>query len=453
LDSETLAMREIRLKDFDGAVRRETLAELAAALHAGRIAADAETEAVNMHCHTFYSFNAYGHSPTSLAWLAKRRGYKVMGIVDFDVLDGVDEFLSACEILGVRGSAGLETRACLPEFSDREMNSPGEPGVYYAMGVGFTSSRPDDAAAEPLARMRRQAEDRNRAMLEKLNAHMAPVMIDYEADVQSLTPAGNATERHMLQAYIRAVRKECADPESFWAMKLNMPADAVRETISQEAGFQNLVRAKLMKRGGVAYTMPGPDTFPHIDAVHQLIAACGALPCATWLDGVSAGEQAIEELLGLLVAKGAAALNLIPDRNWNIAEESVRRTKVRHLHRVAELAKAMDLPLHVGTEMNSPGQKLVDDFDTTELAPLRGAFLDGAYFVHGHTRLQRALGLGYQSHWAQDFLPGRAARNDFYTCVGKALPPGREGEDSLRALPAGLSPAELLRRVAQRVGT
>ena len=54
-----------------------------------------ETELINLHCHTFYSYNAYGYSPTALAWLAKRNGYKALGIVDFNVLDGVDEFLTA----------------------------------------------------------------------------------------------------------------------------------------------------------------------------------------------------------------------------------------------------------------------------------------------------------------------------------------------------------------------
>ena len=35
-----------------------------------------------------------------------------------------------------------------------------------------------------------------------------------------------------------------------------------------------------------------------------LIAACGAIPCAAWLDGTLPGEQAIEELLELLIGKG-----------------------------------------------------------------------------------------------------------------------------------------------------
>ena len=73
--------------------------------------------------------------------MAKKLGCALMGIVDFDVLDGVDEFLDACITSGVRGSAALETRVFLPEFATREINSPGEPGVYYTMGIGFTSSQ------------------------------------------------------------------------------------------------------------------------------------------------------------------------------------------------------------------------------------------------------------------------------------------------------------------------
>jgi len=127
-----------------------------------------------------------------------------LGIVDFDVLDGVDEFLNACERIGVRGSAGVETRVYLPEFAAREINSPGEPGVYYHMGIGFTSSGAPAGAAGILAGMRDRAARRNREMMARVNAYLDPVTIDYERDVLPLTPAGNATERHMLVAYMRA---------------------------------------------------------------------------------------------------------------------------------------------------------------------------------------------------------------------------------------------------------
>jgi len=36
-------------------------------------------------------------------------------------------------------------------------------------------------------------------------------------------------------------------------------------------------------------------------------------------------------MLECMVAKGAAALNIIPDRNWNIKDPEARETKVRKL--------------------------------------------------------------------------------------------------------------------------
>ncbi|MEJ2266680.1 MAG: hypothetical protein P8X95_24815, partial [Anaerolineales bacterium] len=200
--SLNLTALESELKHFDPRVRAETLAKLAELAHSGAIPDIPESRAANMHCHTFFSFNAYGHSPSSLAWLAKRRGIKLMGIVDFDVLDGVDEFLDACDLLGLRGSAGIETRVFIPEFATREINSPGEPGISYHMGIGFASGRVPESVAHLLAGFRRRAVGRNQSVVERVNAYLSPVTIDYERDVIPLTPAGTATERHIVQAYV-----------------------------------------------------------------------------------------------------------------------------------------------------------------------------------------------------------------------------------------------------------
>ena len=95
---------------------------------------------VNLHCHTFFSYNSYGYSPSRFAWLAKKQGLAVAGIVDFDVLDGVEEFLDAAKKLNLKAVAGIETRVYVPQFSSRVINSPGEPGISYHMGVGFPSA-------------------------------------------------------------------------------------------------------------------------------------------------------------------------------------------------------------------------------------------------------------------------------------------------------------------------
>ncbi len=434
---------ETRLNAFDPAVRAEALAELAAMVREGLIEPAPETDVVNMHCHTFFSFNAYGHSPSSLAWLGKQRGFRAMGIVDFDVLDGVDEFLDACDLLGLRGCAGIETRVFIPEYADREINSPGEPGICYHMGIGFTSATPPEEAAPLLADLARRADRRNQAILARLNPYLAPVTIDYERDVLPLTPAGHPTERHMVVAYIRAAERTVTYPVAFWADRLGVPLDEMATIMADSPRFQSLVRARLMKRGGVGYvppdtsTAPGAESgmFPSLEDFYALIVACGALPCIAWLDGDSETERDPETWLQFMIDRGAVALNIIPDRNWNIADPEVKRHKLENLYRIVEVAQALDLPLNVGTEMNSFGQKVVDDFNAPELAPLRQAFLDGAFFVYGHTLMQRTLGRGYQSAWAREHLPTRRERNEFYTKIGYQTLPDPNDETRLRKSP------------------
>jgi len=431
---------EAQLNDFDPQVRSAALAELVALSEAGKVPLEPEKPIANLHCHTFFSFNAYGYSPTGLAWLAKRRGIRLLGIVDFDVLDAVDEFLDACEVAGVRGSAGIETRVYLPEFATREINSPGEPGIYYHMGVGFTSGQVPDSAVPILADLRQRASQRNLGVVERLNAYLKSVQVDYEADVLPLTPGGNATERHIVVAYIRAAERETSDPAAFWAEKLSLPLEKVTALMGDFGSFQNTIRSKLIKRGGPGYVQPGPDTFPAIEDFHTLITACGALPTIAWLDGTTSGEQSIGELLELLVGKGAVALNIVPDRNWNFSDPEVKKVKVEKLYEIVKLAADYDLPLNVGTEMNAFGQKLVDDFDASELEPVREAFLDGAHFVYGHTLMGRRAGLGYQSAWAAQHLPTRHERNAFYTQVGRTVLPGKAELD----VDASMTPNDIL---------
>jgi len=120
---------------------------------------------------------------------------------------------------------------------------------------------------------------------------------------------------------------------------------------------------------------------------------------------------------------------------------------VQNLYDVVRLAQELALPLNVGTEMNSFGQKVIDDFDATELTPVCQAFLDGGHFIYGHTVLQRAVGLGYQSEWAQTHLPSRRERNEFYARVGYQVPPGKAGMARLRQLDATMSPADILSKL------
>jgi hypothetical protein len=364
--------------------------------------------------------------------------------VDFDTLDGVDEFLHACEVLGVRGSAGIETRTYLPEFSERVINSPGEPGVSYVMGVGFASAHVPDEAAPILRDLQSRARNRNQIIVERVNAFLDPVTIDYEQDLISLTPGGNVTERHIVLAYVHVARRKASNIPAFWAQKLALPLEKIKPLMGDLPKFQDTIRSKLMKKGGVGYITPTPDTFPALEEVNQLITACGAIPTIAWLDGTTPGEKDAEELFSLLMVKGAAVLNIIPDRNWNIENGHIKREKLANLYAVVDMARQLNLPLNVGTEMNRFDSPKIDAFDADELQPVRQDFLDGAHFIYGHTMMQRHLGMGYQSTWAQRHFQARKTRNQFYQALGYALPPGKPGVLKLNQIAPGSHPSSFL---------
>ncbi|MCX5759840.1 MAG: hypothetical protein NTU83_15330, partial [Candidatus Hydrogenedentes bacterium] len=391
---------ERRLNDFDAGTRHTALEELAAREKA--TGGTPALRAVNLHCHTFFSFNGYGYSPSYFAWRAKREGLHVAGIVDFDVLDAVDEFLEACALLDLRGCAGVETRVFVPPFETREINSPGEPGVSYHMGVGFVSGTVRDTAL--LSQLKTLAQDRTRGIAQRVNPYLEPSSVDFDRDVLPLTPKGNATERHLCAAYDIRARAVFPDEDArtaFWAEKLRSEPAAIRAVLDDPPSLQALIRSKTMKAGGVGYvSASGPD-FPALDDVNAFTLANGAIPTFAWLDGTTTGELAIDELFDVMVAGGAAAVNIIPDRSWNIKDPAAKALKLEKLYEFVELAAGHGLPIVAGTEMNAYGNRFVDDFNAHELQPLIPAFMDGALIMYAHTRLQAHAGMGYLSQWAR----------------------------------------------------
>jgi hypothetical protein len=293
------------------------------------------------------------------------------------------------------------------------------------MGVGF----PREVKHPLLSQMRRTAETRNRELVRRVNDFLKPVGLDYDGDVLPLTPNGNATERHICEAYSKK------GDAAFWKQKIgDCPADAGK--------FQALIRSKTMKKGGPGYMPPGNDSFPLMADMNRFVQEVGAIPTLTWLDGTSEGERAIEELFQVAMSSGAAAINVIPDRNHT---PGVKDQKLQNLYDVVALAETHHFPVIVGTEMNAPGNKFVDDFSAAELKPLVPVFLKGAHIVYAHSVLQRESGFGYLSDWAKKSFAKTAAKNDFFEKLGRELQPA--AEDRLRGLPPDVTPEAIFARI------
>lgn len=417
-----------QLDSFDSGRREEALDALLAAGGADLRPAGRN---VNMHLHSFFSYNAEGYSPSHLVWAARERGLGAAGLCDFDVLDGLEEFLAAGRRAALRVTVNLETRAYVKDFAAVDINSPGEPGVSYMMGAGFVRMPADGTTqAAGLEDLRRRARDRNLALIQRINPQVPDIALDYEKDVLPLTPAGVATERHIVRAYVGKAARVFHSPArtaDFWARVLRKDFAVTLELLANVPAFEEAVRSRLAKRGGLGYEAPSPSTFPPVEDFIAWVTACDAIPMATWLDGTSGGESDPRAFLECLRSKGAAAVNIIPDRNWNVKDPQDRAVKQANLAGLVAAADALRMPINIGTEMNRQGLPFVDDLDGEALRPHRASFLRGAHIMVGHSLLLRYAGCPYTGARAEAEFADLTARNDAFERVGR-LPPLTEAQ-------------------------
>jgi len=419
------------INSFDPSVRDTALKA------AAREEFPAPGENVNMHCHSFFSYNPNAMSPSAIALEARKRGLLAAGLCDFDVLDGLNEFLDAGDILSLKTTVNIETRAYMTEFADADVNSPGEPGVVYMMGAGFPRV-PADGTKEKktLDSYKLGARKRNEELVNRINNALPDIALDYAADVIPLTPAGNATERHIVSAYIAKAESRFgtgAKLADFWADILGTTPEKAAETASDRLKMEDVVRAKLAKRGGIGYTQPTLDAFPPAKDFLAWVAACDAIPMLAWLDGTTPGESDAEKLLDVSQANGAVSLNIIPDRNWNISDAETRALKTKKLAEVVAAAEKRDIPINIGTELNKAGQPFNDDLDVEALRPFKRTFLKGAMLFVGHTALARFADFPYRGAKASAEFADIKAMNDFFEKVGSAFTPSSSLAEQLIA--------------------
>lgn len=153
----------------------------------------------------------------------------------------------------------------------------------------------------------------------------------------------------------------------------------------------------------------------------------------TWLDGLSPGEDDMGAMMDCLGAKGACALNIIPDRNHRIDDADLRARKLRKLEEVVQAAEARAMPINIGTEMNKHGQPFADDMGCEALRPYLEPFLRGARIMVGHTLLLRFADFSYTGA-AAEFGKDARKKNDLFESVGRLPALTTEGADRLQEM-------------------
>jgi hypothetical protein len=422
---------EEQLNSFDGTLRRHVLEELSEQY---RHILLQEGTNINMHFHSFFSYNSEWYSPSRIAWESAKKGLYAAGLCDFDVLEGLEEFLHAGAVLRLRTTVNIETRAFMAEYADVDVNSPGEQGVVYIMGAGFFETPGENSTQRNvLLDYGRRAQVRNIGLVERINKKIPDIEIDYAKDVLPLTPAGGATERHVVRAYVHKAKAVFVSEQKiaeFWSDILGVRIEDTLALLSDTPALEDAVRARLVKRGGIGYRKPDRTTFPPVETFISWVSSCGAIPMITWLDGTSEGEKNGRDMLECMKAKGAAALNIIPERNWNISDAAERELKISKLDEIVSHAEEMGLPLNIGTEMNKAGLPFVDDLDAAPLRKHKEVFLRGAQIMVGHTLCAKYADYPYTGIQAEADYPRIADKNRFFAAVGRipAIDTGRARE-------------------------
>ncbi len=319
---------EVKLGSFDWSTKRNAFLRPIDMIKKCKILFPPSTPRINLHCHTFFSFNAYGFSPLHIIWKAKELGLIMVGSVDFDVLDAISEFQWESFEVGLPFFLGIETRIFLSQFSDLEFSSPNESGVTYYIGNGFTRlPEKESKALKVLSFLKQVAQKRNMKIIEKLNQYLNPVQIDYDRDVLPLTPSNNPTERHIVIAYVQKAEIALPDKDKrtlFWSEALEEEISLIIQLLQDLPNFYDKVRLKLIKYGGVGYVKPDVGDFPSQEQANELILNLGALPSFCWLSGYPSGEKDPKLMLDFCLANQIETIFIIPYRISNVDNEKTR---------------------------------------------------------------------------------------------------------------------------------
>ncbi|MGQ9617228.1 MAG: PHP domain-containing protein [Spirochaetota bacterium] len=369
---------------------------------------------INLHIHTNESFSVF-KSPTEAVWYAYRDDIEYFGINDHYTIDGHDEFRLACEVAGIKPTFSIEAIAMDEEAfrSRRRYNDPNNPGRCYLIGKGVVRKLLPGGRGERLLRsLTGSIRERNRKITEKLNRYLEDhgfhLVLSYD-EVEALTPRGNTTERHVVQALCERLNRE------FTNLKIRkqvyselLKCDVDENTLLDKARLLTLVREKLVKIDRPCYVEEDPSAFTSIQNLVELYLEYGSVPTYPFMGNpITEEEEDLEALISRVMRNCLYALDIID-----------YRTEVWRAREIIEVASHYGLPVFIGTEHN-----------TKDMVPLVGPvasqpefdeyFRRSANFVIGHQVMERLCNFGAVTPEGRPRFEDLREGFQFYTSIGE----------------------------------
>lgn len=370
------------------------LKEIKEKTDAGLLPAPPDTNYVNNHIHTTYSFSPY--NPTMAVYMAWQNGLKTAGIMDHDSAGGAKEFIEAGKIIGMPVTCGVECRVDMSHtpLNGRRINNPDQKSVAYVAMHGIPHQN-IDAVQAFFAPYREKRNLRNKKMCENITALVSPygLSLDFDADVLPISnyaQGGSVTERHILFALTKKITARYTTPEEVVAflrdeMKLSISEKVTKQILAgretpdfYEYDILGALKSNMVEKFYIDATDECPDVTEFVDMVHRN----GGIAAYAYLgdvgDSVTGDKKAqkfeddyLDQLIEVLRDLGFDAITYMPTRN-----------SPAQLDRIMRLCRENGFFEISGEDINSPRQSfLCRALDDTERF---GHLIDATYTLIGY---------------------------------------------------------------------
>ncbi len=323
-------------------------------------------EYINNHIHTTYSFSPY--SPTAAVYAARMEGLCTAGIIDHDSISGAEEFLEAAKIVDMPVTIGMEARISMEgtRLEGRRTNNPDQVGVSY-MTIQSVPHDKIQVLTEFFRPYRAARHERNRKMVEKINALLPGIELDYDKEVLPLSLAaeeGGVTERHLMYALAikltKQVGKGAAMVAKLGEMGLALSSKQEAQMMDTAYPFYEYDLLGILKSAFVPQIfIDATVECPKLPDVVKLCADVDAYLCYAYLgdvgDSVTGDKKAqkfeddyLDDVFECLKEEGVKAVTYMPTRNTP-----------QQLTRLRGLCDEYGMFQISGEDINSPRQSFV----------------------------------------------------------------------------------------------
>jgi hypothetical protein len=308
----------------------------------------------NGHIHTPYSFSAFERLETAFQ-MARDEEIAVLGINDFFVADGYDDFSRGCLRNNIFPLFNIEFIGLLKAEQKQgvRINDPNNPGRIYFTGKGLDF--PFNPGFWPRMKLRRVingSQDQIKAMILKLNGLISVVnpalSLSYD-QIQEKYAKELVRERHLARAVRMLAVENYKEPDSqILFIESLYGGKKSRAGIQNTAALENEIRSILLKSGGAAFVEEDQNSFLELKKIIKIIQQAGGIPCYPVLLDDPSGkctefEADKEKLFESLTTLEIGCIELIPGRN-----------DLATLKTFVEFFDSKGFVVLFGTEHNSP---------------------------------------------------------------------------------------------------